>query len=216
MGDKKQLVVKKYGNRRLYDTEASRYITLDELAGLLRGGRDVRVVDAKTNADLTKSVLLQIIAEQEKDDDVLPVAFLKQVIGLTDTARKDALQRYLSMGFEAFLEAQKQMEQRYKDLAGNFFNPLGMFFGGGKAGWTGPASGKGASAAPPPSEPKPQPAPEPPAPEPTPAEVVAELAPEVTLEPAESAADAQKGELEQLKAQMAEMQRLLAKLGGAE
>lgn len=211
MGDKKQLVVKKYGNRRLYDTEASRYITLDELAGLLRGGRDVRVVDAKTNADLTKSVLLQIIAEQEKDDDVLPVAFLKQVIGLTDTARKDALQRYLSMGFEAFLEAQKQMEQRYKDLAGNFFNPLGMFFGGAKAGWTGPASGKGAGAVPPTAggqapEPMPEPEPEP--------EVVAEPEPEVSAKPPEETRSEPREELEQLKAQMAEMQRLLAKLGG--
>jgi polyhydroxyalkanoate synthesis repressor PhaR len=118
------LVIKKYGNRRLYDTEASRYITLEDLAGVIRSGRDVKVVDAKTNADLTKSVLLQIISDQEKDRDLLPVSFLKRMIQLRDSAVRESLQRYLSVSLESFLNAQQDFEQRYRDLAGNLMNPM--------------------------------------------------------------------------------------------
>jgi polyhydroxyalkanoate synthesis repressor PhaR len=118
------LVVKKYGNRRLYDTERSQYITLEDLAQLVRSGRDVKVVDAKTNANLTKTVLLQIITEQEKDKDLLPVSFLKQMIQISDSSIRDALQRYLTLSLETFLKAQSEFEQRYRNMAGNLMNPL--------------------------------------------------------------------------------------------
>jgi len=118
------LVIKKYGNRRLYDTEASSYITLEDLARLIRSGRDVRVVDAKSNQDLTKNVLLQIISEQEKDRDLLPVSFLKKIVQVGDSSIREALQRYLTVSLETFLNAQKDFESRYRDLAGSFLNPM--------------------------------------------------------------------------------------------
>src|SRR5271165_6193812 len=76
------VVVKKYANRRLYDTESSSYITLDTLAELVRHGRDFVVYDAKTGDDITRSVLTQIIVEEEgKGPAMLPTAFLRQLIG---------------------------------------------------------------------------------------------------------------------------------------
>jgi polyhydroxyalkanoate synthesis repressor PhaR len=128
------LIVKKYGNRRLYDTEASSYITLDDLARLIRSGRDVRVVDAKSGQDLTKSVLLQIISEQEKAQDLLPVSFLKKMIQIGDSSVRDALRRYLSVSLETFLSAQKEFEERYRNIAGNFFNPLMWMMPGAQPG----------------------------------------------------------------------------------
>ena len=125
-----ELIVKKYGNRRLYDTESSRYITLDELATLIRGGRDVRVVDAKSGADLTKGVLLQIISDQERDLDLLPTSFLARVIRANDATMREALHRYLTLSFDAFLGAQRELEARYRDLASSFWNPLSWMPGG--------------------------------------------------------------------------------------
>jgi polyhydroxyalkanoate synthesis repressor PhaR len=120
-----ELLIKKYGNRRLYDTEASRYITLEDLAEIVKSGRDVRVVDAKTERDLTKSVLLQIIADREKHHDLLPVSFLKKMIQLSDQAVRDSLHRYLRVSLDAFLSAQKEFEERYKSFAGSFLTPVG-------------------------------------------------------------------------------------------
>jgi polyhydroxyalkanoate synthesis repressor PhaR len=121
---KGELLVKKYGNRRLYDTESSRYITLEDLALIVKTGRDIRVMDAKTNKDLTKSVLLQIISEREKDHDLLPVSFLKKMIQLSDQTVRDSLHRYLRVSLDAFLTAQKEFEERYKSFAGTFMSPM--------------------------------------------------------------------------------------------
>lgn len=77
------VVIKKYANRRLYDTEGSIYITLDSLAAMVRQGRDFVVFDAKTGDDITRSVLTQIIVEEEtKGRNMLPTRFLRQLIGL--------------------------------------------------------------------------------------------------------------------------------------
>src|SRR6202166_3197593 len=81
-GDKPPVVVKKYANRRLYNTESSSYITLDNLADMVRQGRDFVVYDAKSGEDITRSVLTQIIVEEEsKGHAVLPTNFLRQLIG---------------------------------------------------------------------------------------------------------------------------------------
>ena len=82
-GDTKPpVVVKKYANRRLYNTESSSYVTLEDLAGMVRAGRDFVVYDAKTAEDITRSVLTQIIVEEEaKGQNLLPVSFLRQLIG---------------------------------------------------------------------------------------------------------------------------------------
>src|ERR1700728_460480 len=81
-GDKPPVVVKKYANRRLYNTESSSYITLDNLADMVRLGRDFVVYDAKTGEDITRGVLTQIIVEEEgkQGQNLLPTAFLRQLI----------------------------------------------------------------------------------------------------------------------------------------
>src|SRR5271167_5164861 len=81
--EKPPVVVKKYANRRLYNTESSSYITLDTLADMVRGGRDFVVYDAKTGEDITRSVLTQIIVEEESKGggSMLPIPFLRQLIG---------------------------------------------------------------------------------------------------------------------------------------
>ncbi len=112
------MLVKKYSNRRLYDTSESRYITLDELADKVRKGADPRVVDAKTGEDLTQATLTQIIIESRGGARLLPVPFLTQLIRLGDTALAEFLGRYLSWALELYLGA-KQGAQTVAPL-----NPL--------------------------------------------------------------------------------------------
>ncbi len=85
------LLIKKYANRRLYDTERSRYITLDELATSVRSGRKVKVIEAKGDADLTRAVLVQVILEEQERLDMLPVELLHQVIRAQGTLSENSL-----------------------------------------------------------------------------------------------------------------------------
>lgn len=101
------ILVKKYGNRRLYDTHASRYITLDELEVLIREGSDVRVVDAKTSEDLTQATLAQIILEGRRAGRLLPVPLLLQLIRMGDEALAEFMGRYMSATLEMYLEAKR-------------------------------------------------------------------------------------------------------------
>jgi polyhydroxyalkanoate synthesis repressor PhaR len=101
------ILVKKYSNRRLYDTEGSRYITLDELAEKIRQGADVRVTDAKTSEDLTQVTLTQIIIESRRAARLLPVALLTQLIRMGDDALAEFFGRYLSTALELYLEAKQ-------------------------------------------------------------------------------------------------------------
>lgn len=188
------LLVKKYGNRRLYDTEASRYITLEELAQLIRSGRDVKIIDAKSKTDLTKAVLLQIISEQEKEQDLLPVSFLKKMIQLGDESMREALPRYLSFSLDAFFAAQKQFERRYQNLAGSFLNPMM---------WLAPAMAPGVQG--------PRGEPDGEGLEPSPEEAAS--SPEAGHPPADSA---EKDQIQALKAQVEKIQALLAKLSPEE
>lgn len=100
-------IVKKYSNRRLYDTEESRYITLDELAGLVRDGADVFIQDAKTGADLTQSTLAQVILESRGGGRLLPVPLLVQMIRMGDDALAEFLGRYMSWSMELYLQAKQ-------------------------------------------------------------------------------------------------------------
>jgi polyhydroxyalkanoate synthesis repressor PhaR len=97
------LLIKKYGNRRLYDTEASRYITLEELARQIRDGIDVQVIDAKTGHDLTQSTLAQIILEGRGAAKLLPVPLLAQLIRMRDDALADFFGRYVTWALEVYL-----------------------------------------------------------------------------------------------------------------
>ena len=99
------MVVKKYGNRRLYDTDESRYITLDELAARIRAGSRVQVVDAKTNHDLTQQTLAHIILESRGASKLLPVPLLEQLIRMGDGALAEFFGLYISTALEMYLQA---------------------------------------------------------------------------------------------------------------
>jgi polyhydroxyalkanoate synthesis repressor PhaR len=98
------VVVKKYSNRRLYDTEDSRYITLDELAEKIRGGTDVQVVDAKSGSDLTQATLTQLILEGA-GARLLPVTLLHQLIRMQDDALGEFFSKYVTAALELYLAA---------------------------------------------------------------------------------------------------------------
>jgi polyhydroxyalkanoate synthesis repressor PhaR len=100
-------LIKKYGNRRLYDTGESRYITLEELADKIRGGEDARVVDAKSGADLTQVTFAQIILESRGGAKLLPVGVLARLIRMRDDVLSEFFGRYLSTALEMYLQARR-------------------------------------------------------------------------------------------------------------
>jgi len=119
------VVVKKYANRRLYNTESSSYITLDNLADMVRQGRDFVVYDAKTGDDITRGVLTQIIVEEEgKGQNLLPTAFLRQLIGLYGGSTQGLVPKYLEHMMAAFAQQQDQMRSALQKTMGNLF-PFG-------------------------------------------------------------------------------------------
>ncbi|MBN2360711.1 MAG: hypothetical protein JXR83_14755 [Deltaproteobacteria bacterium] len=139
------IVIKKYGNRRLYSTEDSRYLTLEELEALVRGGRKVLVVDAADDEDLTAQVLTQILLEGGRAKQ-FPVAFLEQIIRLGDEALQSFFNRYLMAGLEFFLAAQREWDRSYGSGFGGW--PFGAF-PGAAPGWFGaPAAAPSTAAAP--------------------------------------------------------------------
>jgi len=120
------VVVKKYANRRLYNTESSSYITLDSLAEMVRGGRDFVVYDAKTGEDITRSVLTQIIVEQEqKGQNLLPVSFLRQLISFYGDSMQFLVPGYLEQAMVSFARNQEQMRNTLRNTFGIF--PFGQF-----------------------------------------------------------------------------------------
>lgn len=117
-----QVVVKKYANRRLYNTESSSYITLDNLADMVRKGRDFVVYDAKSGDDITRSVLTQIIVEEEgKGRALLPTGFLRQLIGFYGDNMQSLVPKYLEQAMGAFAHQQEQMRRAMQQTMGSFF-----------------------------------------------------------------------------------------------
>ena len=105
------VIVKKYANRRLYNTETSSYITLDHLAGMIRAGRDFKVVDAKTDEDITHNVLTQIIMEEEsRGETMLPVNFLRQLISMYGDSMQAMVPGYLEASMDSFRRNQAQFQ----------------------------------------------------------------------------------------------------------
>jgi polyhydroxyalkanoate synthesis repressor PhaR len=123
------ILVKRYSNRRLYDTTDSRYITLQDLAERIRGGADVRVVDAKTNEDLTQATLTQIIIESRGAAKLLPVPLLVQLIRLGDAALAEFFGRYMSLALELYLQAKRgaQAISAYNPFASVPFDAASAF-----------------------------------------------------------------------------------------
>jgi polyhydroxyalkanoate synthesis repressor PhaR len=122
----KPVVVKKYANRRLYNTATSSYVTLDDLAKLIKEGGDFIARDAKTGEDLTRSVLTQIIVEQEqKGQNLLPISFLRQLIAFYGDSMQFLVPGYLEQAMVAFARNQEQMRKSLENTFGIF--PFGQF-----------------------------------------------------------------------------------------
>ncbi len=121
------VVVKKYANRRLYNTESSSYVTLEDLAIMVRAGRDFVVYDAKSGDDITRGVLTQIIVEEEaKGKHLLPESFLRHLIGFYGDSLQGVVPRYLEYTMGAFARQQEQMRDSVKQTIGGLmpFNAL--------------------------------------------------------------------------------------------
>jgi len=118
--EKPPVVVKKYANRRLYNTESSSYITLDNLADMVRQGRDFVVYDAKTGEDITRGVLTQIIVEEEgKGSALLPTAFLRKLIGFYGDQMQSMVPRFLERAMGALTQQQEQMRAAMQKTMGS-------------------------------------------------------------------------------------------------
>ena len=125
-GNGKPVVVKKYANRRLYNTATSSYVTLDDLAKLIKEGGDFVAHDAKTGEDITRSVLTQIIVEQEqKGQNLLPISFLRQLISFYGDSMQFLVPGYLEHAMGAFGRNQDQMRKSLQATFGIF--PFGQF-----------------------------------------------------------------------------------------
>jgi polyhydroxyalkanoate synthesis repressor PhaR len=124
--DGRPVVVKKYANRRLYNTATSSYVTLDDLARMIKDGGDFVAYDAKTGEDITRSVLTQIIVEQEqKGQNLLPISFLRQLISLYGDSMQFLVPGYLEQAMLAFAQNQEQMRRNLQATFGIF--PFGQF-----------------------------------------------------------------------------------------
>jgi polyhydroxyalkanoate synthesis repressor PhaR len=113
------VVIKKYANRRLYNTATSAYVTLEDLARMVREGVEFVVYDAKTNDDLTRQILTQIIFEEESQgQSLLPVQFLRQLIGFYGGQMQGVLPSYLEMSLDSFARQQEQMRGQFSKAFG--------------------------------------------------------------------------------------------------
>ncbi len=110
-----KLIIKRYGNRRLYNTETSSYVNYQDLIEMIRKGRDMQVIDSRTKEDVTKSILIQIILEEEKNKkSMLPVEFLFQLIRSREDMAQDFFRNYLSTSFEAYMRTKQEFDRRFK------------------------------------------------------------------------------------------------------
>lgn len=150
--DKKPLLIKRYASRRLYNTETSDYVTLEDIAAFIRDGREVQIVDLKTGDDLTRQYLLQIIAEHEsRGENVLPVDVLTDLVRSYATSAQSVVPQFLAASFEMLREGQSKIMEQLTQLP----NPMATMPGfdalqrqqqaflksimGGFAGSSGPA-----------------------------------------------------------------------------
>lgn len=152
--------IKKYGNRRLYDSGRKAYINLEDLTKIIRGGENVRVVDAKSGVDLTQATLAQVILESRGASKLLPVPLLTQLIRMEDNALTDFFSNYVTWALEAYRQAKEGLEaispiNPLMNLPIEANKAMARFFG--LTGW-GPAQADGypTPAATPPPEPEPE------------------------------------------------------------
>ena len=118
-GKDDRVVIKKYANRRLYNTASSSYVTLEHLSDMVKQGVDFVVYDAKTNEDITRTVLTQIIFEEEsKGSSLLPIQFLRQLIGFYGDSMQGFLPAYLEMSMETFSKSQENLRDQFSRTFG--------------------------------------------------------------------------------------------------
>jgi polyhydroxyalkanoate synthesis repressor PhaR len=129
------VVIRKYTNRRLYNTTARKYVNLDDIAALVRQGTNVQVVDAKTGEDLTRVVLTQIIVEDAKGQPTgLPLELLRQLIVASDRAGQEFIMWYLESAFDAYHKVQDTLHSRLEEVRSAAMSPLHLvknLFGSG-------------------------------------------------------------------------------------
>jgi polyhydroxyalkanoate synthesis repressor PhaR len=119
------ITIKKYANRRLYNTSTSKYVTLDDLSVMVKAGDDFVVVDAKSGDDITRSVLTQIIFEEEaKGENLLPVTFLRQLIQFYGDSLQSVVPNYLEASMDAFSSNQERMREYVDGLCRTQFVPV--------------------------------------------------------------------------------------------
>jgi polyhydroxyalkanoate synthesis repressor PhaR len=124
-GEAQPVVIKKYANRRLYNTATSSYVTLEDLAKMIKAGGDFVVYDAKTGDEITRAVLTQIIVEEEqKGQNLLPISFLRQLIGLYGGNMQWLVPSYLEHAMSSFATNQEQMRKNLQEAFGGLF-PFG-------------------------------------------------------------------------------------------
>ncbi|MBV6633641.1 MAG: polyhydroxyalkanoate synthesis repressor PhaR [Alphaproteobacteria bacterium] len=125
--DDAPITIKKYANRRLYNTATSSYVTLDHLSKMVKAGEDFVVYDAKSGDDITRSVLTQIIVEEEsKGENLLPTSFLRQLIGMYGENMQMLVPHYLEQAMQSFAKNQEQMGEMFRDSMGGMGGMFGL------------------------------------------------------------------------------------------
>ena len=122
-----KIVIKKYANRRLYDTSGSRYINLEDIAALIREGRDVQVVDAQTGEDITRVTLTQIIVDDAKQQPTgLPLELLRQLIISSDQMGREFIMWYLKSAYDAYQKVQSKLHTGLTEVQAAALSPISM------------------------------------------------------------------------------------------
>jgi polyhydroxyalkanoate synthesis repressor PhaR len=117
-----KVVIRKYANRRLYDTSGSRYINLEDIAALIRNGTEVQVIDAKTGQDLTRVTLTQVILEDAKEQPSgVPLELLRQLIVASDTVRRE----FMKSAFDTYSKMQDALQSGFSEVRSAALSPLG-------------------------------------------------------------------------------------------
>jgi polyhydroxyalkanoate synthesis repressor PhaR len=121
------VLIKKYGNRRLYDSSSSQYVNLEDIARFIREGKNVQVVDAKTGQDLTRVTLTQIITEDAKEKPTgLPLELLRQLIVASDEVRQEFVMWYLKSAFDTYQKVQESVQSRLGEVQSAILSPVDM------------------------------------------------------------------------------------------
>lgn len=111
------ILIKRYGNRRLYNTETRSYVNYQDLINLVREGQDIKVIDSTTKEDVTKAVLIQLILEEEKNKKtILPTQFLFQLLRSREESVQDFFKNHLSASFEAYLRTKEEFDKRFRTM----------------------------------------------------------------------------------------------------